>query len=888
MRKMFQTSRVIFPACLLAMVLCTPAASIAASAGLTRFTLPNGLEVIIQEDHARKAAAIQFWVMVGSTDEVDGERGISHLIEHMAFKGTQRRGVGKIAEEVAALGGSTNAYTSWDRTVFHLTVPSDAVLQGLDILADAVLNPAIDPDELKKEKQVVLEEILEQEDRPSSKAWELLFKTAYTRSPYRYPIIGFKDQVERLTRDDILAFRKKWYLPQNMFLLIVGDVDPVKLRPEIERMTAGLKPSVFIRPEKPTEPVQQSVRSALIRDPKAKETRLLMAFHIPSAKGADINALDITASILGRRKSSRLVRVLQKEKRLVNSIETNALTRRDLGLFLIVATLKGKNLEAATKEIMEELNRLRKEPPTADELQRAKIDIESDFVYGRETVEGTARSVGYFQADFGDVALEENYLLANKAVTQDRVSEVATKYLVPSNATVAVLLPEKEAPDFGINRLAAIIESYSPVASKAAAKKASAETTKRELPNGIQVVLKPDRSNPVISVKVACLGGKRFETVQTQGIMNFIRKTLAKGTGTLSEKQINKAIEDMGGTVFGFSGYDTFGIDARFFSRYLEDGLKLLADIYANPSFPEDVIERERKLIINDIESDPDRPMPFAFKKLAEVLFVKHPYGFDQKGTPDTVSRFTGKDLSETYKRFAVTSNTVITLVGDFDPDKAFAVIARLFGKIPAGTLVPPEVPREEPLTEVREKTIKMPREKAYILIGFRGTSIKDQDRYPLVVLSNVLSGMGGRLFRELRDKESLAYAVASIFRPHVDPGTFLFYIACDPSKADRAMKGLLREINRIRETEVTPDELNRSTKSVVGNYWIDLQSSSAQAESIALNTLYGLGPHYNPEYVEKISAVTAQQVLNVARKYLDPKRCAILKIIPEEKSEGK
>jgi zinc protease len=515
---------------------------------LTRFTLPNGLKVLMLEDHARKVAAIQVWVMVGSADEEPSERGISHLIEHMAFKGTKRRGLGKIAGEIEALGGDINAYTSWDQTVFFVTVPSAATQKGLDILLDAVLNPVIDPGELEKEKEVVLEEILEGEERPERKASKLLFKTAYTRGPYRFPIIGYKETVAKLTRDDVLAFRKKWYVPENMFVLIVGDVNPAKLKAEVERLTAGLKPKGFFRPPEPTEPVQRKVRSALVRDENAREARLSIAFHIPSLAGFDINALDLAGDILGSRESSRLVRVLKKEKHLVNSIYAYSLTPKRPGLFVIGATLQGKNLEAATKAIMEEVIRLRDTPPSSEELDRAKTNIESEHLYSRETVSGTARSLGSFQADLGDALYEKKYLELNSAVKAPEVSKVVGKYLGAPNVTVTVLVPDSEVPDFAIEKLVRIVESS--VKRKTAALNATSSTRvlTRTLANGIRVVLMPDDSNPLISFKIACLGGKRFETRETEGIMNFIAQMVTKGAGTMSEVEISRAIEDMADT----------------------------------------------------------------------------------------------------------------------------------------------------------------------------------------------------------------------------------------------------------------------------------------------------------------------------------------------------
>jgi zinc protease len=871
---------------LVVLLFLMPVSAGATNTGLTRFTLPNGLKVLVKQDHARKVATVQLWVNVGSANEDPSERGISHLIEHMAFKGTKKRGVGQMAADVEALGGRTNAYTSWDRTVFHVTIPSDATSQGLDILFDAVLHPLIDPKELKKEKEVVIEEILEGEDRPSQKSSKLLFKTAYSTHPYKFPVIGYRNIVEKLTRPDILAFRKKWYVPENMFLLIVGDVDPAKLRPEIERLTRGFAATKFVRPQVPVEPVQEKIRSALLRDANARETRLNIAFHIPSLESPDVNALDVAAGILGGEESSRLVRILKKEKQLVNSISAYSLTPKYPGLFVIGATLDAKNLQAATDAIMTEVRRLGKEPPTPGELKRAKTSIESSHVYAQETVGGVARNLGTFQADAGDVRYEDIYMRANADVTAPEVSRAVRRYLVPPNVTVTVLMPKKDDPGFRLSTLTHTIGSFTPVKSAEGKGSEPTKAVTRTLPNGMRVVLMPDDSNPVVSLRIASLGGKRFETRQTEGIMNFVARMATKGTKDLTEKQIDRKIEDLGGQLNGFSGYDSFGIDASFFSRYLKEGLKLVADIYRNPTFPAEKVERERKLILNRIKTEADRPTPFAVKTLNAAAFGNHPYGFDKEGTVKTVSAFTRDELLDTYRRFAVPSNTVITVVGDLDPTKTMALVKKLFGDIPGKKFTAPKVPRETLPQHVREKVVRMPRAKAYILIGFPGTTLKQKDRYALDVLNNLLAGQGGRLFRVLRDKESLAYVVTSFFRPGMDRGLFGFYIACDPAKADEALNGLLKQIRLVRQNPIGKKELTRSRKNLVGTHQISLQSSASRAENTVLNTLYGLGYNYDPEYLKRISEVTADQVHQAALKYLNPKRATIVKILPEEKKK--
>ncbi len=850
---------------------------------LTRHTLPNGVEVLIQEDHAKKVATAQLWVMVGSADEEPAERGISHLIEHMAFKGTAKRGLGQIASEVEALGGEINAYTSWDETVFHITGPSTAITQSLDILTDAVLHPTIDPEELSKEKQVVLEEILESAERPERKSSQLLFDTAYVSSPYKYPVIGYKDIVEKLSRDDILAFRKKWYVPENMFFLIVGDVDTSAVLREIHQLTGDLKPLGFFRPPRPLEPIQKDVRTSYMADKNSRETRMHIAFHVPAAVSVDVNPLDLAADILGGRESSRLVKSLKKEKGLVNSISAYAMTPKDPGLMVVSATLDLANIDAVTKGIMEEIARLAKEPPSTAELDRAKVNLESQNIYSLETVQGVARSIGSSRADVGDPNYEEKYLILNRAVTPEEISEVVRIFMRPSNATISVLSPEDGTKKFNIDSQAKIINSSEPETKSSVAQKPEEKRViSRKLTNGMTVTLAPDNSNPVVSVKIVHLGGKRYETRETEGIMNFVTQMLPKGAGDLSEFEISKRIEDMGGRLSGFSGYDSFGLSTSFFSRYLENGLKLLETIYKTPSFSPEIMERERQLIINRIKTEPDRPVQYAINRLNRAVYEKHPYGFDKEGTLETVAKFSNKDLMDCYRKYSTPSNTVISMVGAFDPEKTLKILDNLFGVVPPEPFKAPTVSEETPIEKPRDETILIPRAKAHIAMGFKAVTMMDPDRYPLEVLNNLLSGQGGKLFLQLRDKESLAYTVASFIRPNLQPGMFGFYIACDAPKVDRALSGLLKEIDKIRSETISEKDVKNAVNNLIGHHEINLQSSWSRAENYGLNTLYGLGWNYEEEYVKKISEVTPADVLRVAQKYLNPQKRVVVKILPE------
>ena len=448
-----------------------------------------------------------------------------------------------------------------------------------------------------------------------------------------------------------------------------------------------------------------------------------------------------------------------------------------------------------------------------------------------------------------------------------------------------MLQPERDAKGLRIEELEQVVGSFQP--SKQApgvqAALSADRTVFKELANGIKVVLVPDNSNPLVSFRIACLGGKRFETEHTQGIMNFIARMLTKGAAGMTQEEIARQVTNMGGSLDGFSGYDSFGLYATFFSRYGKQGLELLARVYADPTFPSDRLDRERGLIVNQIKSEPEVPTEYLLKVLNKTVFPSSPYGFDQLGTVQSVSALTAEDLTRAYRRFAVPSNTVICAVGNMNTEEVLANIEELFGKIKSDRFEAPAVPAATPIIKKRETVVRMPRAKAYLAIGFQTVSLHDQDRFPLEVLDNILAGQGGRLFLQLRDKESLAYVVTSFFRPGMEPGVFGVYMGCDAPKVDRAFAALKEQIERVKNTKVTTAELKKAIDNLIGNHFISLQSSAARAQTLGLYTLYGLGYDYDPTYVKHIEKVTAEDVLRVARTYLNLEHCAAVKILPQE-----
>jgi zinc protease len=383
-----------------------------------QFTMNNGLKVILEENKTTPVVALQVWIKVGSADENDQEAGICHFIEHMLFKGTEKRKVREAAREIESLGGTINAYTSYDQTVYHITMASRYAETGLDILSDAIQHSTFESIELEREREVILEEIRRGEDDPSRRLFKQTLATLYHQHPYRRPVIGYEKTIRAIQRAEMDSFFKKWYVPNRMVLIVVGDFNSDEMEGRVRNAFKEFKPSSESFPHRIPEPNQRETRS-IFSYGNFKETYLQIAFPIASARDEDTPALDILSQVIGGGESSRLVQKVKLEKGLVHSIYASSYTPKDPGAFIIGATLPAENVERAVGAIFEEVNRLKTEGVTSEELHRVKVNIESNLIYDRQTVQGQAGKLGYYEVTAGDVQFEKEYM-RRIALLQDK------------------------------------------------------------------------------------------------------------------------------------------------------------------------------------------------------------------------------------------------------------------------------------------------------------------------------------------------------------------------------------------------------------------------------------------------------------------------------------
>src|SRR4030095_2739365 len=406
-----------------------------------KITLPNGMTVLLIESRQSPVVAFNACFRVGSVVEQGAESGLCHFIEHMIFKGTPSRPAGQIATAIEAAGGEINAYTSFDETVYYCTVSSRFFDEGLNALSDAVMNPLFSDEEIAREKLVVIEEINRSHDTPGKVLSESLFTEVFRVHPYGRPIIGTRESVSAFTRDDILGFYRKLYVPKNLVFVLAGDFTSSEAKEKITRLFESF-PAIEPPPlNLPVEPAQTEPRSIL--QPKPFEGHYVqLAFPIPELTSPDLPTLDILSHLLGEGLSSRLEQRIKEKRGLVDSVYSYAYTPRSPGLFVVGFTAPEKKAIVAAQEILKEIFALKHDKIAHAELARARINIKSDAWYERETVEGLARKYGYFETIVGDYNFHKKYYERIDEVDPDGIRRVAAKYLRPEALTVAGLIPE--------------------------------------------------------------------------------------------------------------------------------------------------------------------------------------------------------------------------------------------------------------------------------------------------------------------------------------------------------------------------------------------------------------------------------------------------------------
>ncbi len=827
-------------------------------------TLENGLTIIVREDHSAPVVSAQAWCRTGSIHEGAWMgAGLSHILEHMLFKGTEKRGAGRIDQEVQEAGGYMNAYTSFDRTVYYIDVPNDGTVVAIDILCDILQHASLPADELAKELDVIRREIAMGHDDPGQRSSRRLFETAYTTSPYRYTVIGYPDIFNELKREDIVHYYRHRYVPNNVFLVIVGDVDTTTVVEQIKTAFAGSKARALPPIVLPAEPRQTAPRE-VIEEAAIQQGHLHYSWHVPGLRHPDMPALDVLATVLGGGRSSRLYQNVREKKGVVNSADAWTYTPTDMGIFGISAVVDADKFDAAREALLAELDQIRTQPVPAAELEKVVKQFVAATLATRKTMQGQAQTLGGSWSNANDLGFAERHVESVKRVTPADLLRVARDYLTEDNRTLYALLPQGQTP-----RAAAIIVRAD-----------THPVQKYELPNGLRLLVKEDHRLPFVQLRAIWEGGVLAESEAQSGVTQFMSKLMLKGTDRRTGQQIAEQIESVGGHINSFAGGDNFGVTMEVMSGDLPLGLDIFSDVILHPSFPDAALERQRQVQLAAIKSQNDRLLQSAARLARETLFGARGYGLSVQGKEASVKSLDRADVVSYHRRLTVPNNAVFAVYGDVRPDAVRAEFEKAFGLWRRGAdftrPVPPAL--SEGMQRVDQARDK---EQAVVLIVYAGCTLFDKERLALDVLSEACSDLGSRLFLRIREQLGMAYYVGAQNQPGLIPGTFFLYAGTAPEHAARVEQELLAEAAALREAGLTEEELHRAKNKMLGQRKIARQDLGHLAGTAAVDELHGLGHDYQWREDVEYAAVTVEDTRRAAQQIFRPAHCVSVVLHP-------
>jgi zinc protease len=851
--------RIIFLiACFLTVGLKTASAS---GPGAGKHVLDNGMVVLIREMPASSVISIDALVRAGSATE--GEylgSGISHFVEHMLFKGTEKRAAGQISKEVRALGGRINAATGFDHTVYTIDTPEGTFDEALDIISDMLMNSTFASEEVQKEQLVIFSEMRLYYDNPDRQLNRLIFETVYLRHPYRHPIIGYEPLFGTLTREDLYDYYRSRYVPNNMIFSVAGPVEAPVALAKIREAFQNFKPRPYSLRNLPVEPPQISPRRTQ-RSYPTELTRMSLAYQGVSVLNQDMYALDVLAMILGQGESSRLYKEIFKNRGLVRAISASNYTPMDQGLFEVNSVLDEEKVDETIAAVEEQIALLKKKGVTASELEKAKRQVLSGYIFSNQTSSAVSHAMVINEAFVGDFEFSKKYVDQIKEVSNDDIRRVADRYLLENNLTVAVLKPETTTETIGSERQ----ETEEPVIEKIV------------LDNGLTVLLREDYRFPLVSLRLAINGGTRAETKAFNGISNLVSQAWIKGTRRRSAEDIAESVESRGGSLDGFSGRQSMGLSLELLSEDLGFGIELLADLIKNPTFPDDEIGKAKTRTKAAILAQQDRITAVTAKLLNETLFSVNSFALDPLGTLESVERITRKEMIEFYQGLAVPNGMVLSVFGSFQAGDILPAIKKHFSFLhPKRLVLSPQ--KDTPPQEMLEKTQVLNKNQAMVMIGFQGPEMAGEEKYGVEVLSAVLGeSMSGRIFMRIRDELGKAYTLGGSFRPGIGTGLIAFYVLTTDEHVQRVKEVLLEQIQQVREENVSDRELQDTKAYLKGTHLMALETNSSLGFTSALDSLYGLGFDHYQEHNAAIDRVSKEDVRRLAQKYLDPRNAVVV-----------
>ena len=860
--------------------------------------LDNGVRVVIEENHVAPLVAVQVWVASGAADDPPALAGAAHFYEHLVLRGGKRRGPGGGTREIEAVRGSVGAWTGLDETVYHAVVAAPFFELGLDVLADAIANPTFDPSEVERVRRLALDEIGATAADPRLRANQALFGAAFAGDRHALPVLGTAASVTALTPAALAGHFLETHGASALTVVVVGDVDARALA-AVESAFGAIPRG---RDAAAAAGAAGTPRKVAVTAGGTAPAEVIVGFRTGKLAVKDVATVDLLAAVLARGEGARMQRELVRNRQVADGVRPFSFRSREAGLVAFAVTPAPRRIAPAATAAVDIALRAALEPVTPDELVDARAALQSDLARAGDGPLARARRLGFAAV----IARDDNdgaaYLEAIDSVGPAELQQAARELLTARNVTVSVALPDGAAAGRDETaaalapRLEAMIAAAPALAEKHASPAAPAvgtgDAVRFVTPGGARVLVVSDGSAPLVSVQAAWVDRSDAADAPADDTAPAIAALLEAGTRTRSRGAVADEARAIGGMLKGFAAAGTLGLRADFLPQHLGRGLALVADCVAHPAFAErevDAVERGLPARVREdarAAADGERAALRLFRQTLSPDAARRA----QPDAPPAMGRFA---LLERYRRRYPLSRLIVAVVGNVDPAAVAAALATAFpGTEPVGApaaVAPPiaapsppaatrtDATAEEPPTVFRV----VPGIESSAVIGYPTFAAGDARRLPIEVLAEILAGEGGRLTAALGDERTLACRIAARVPAATAPGYLAVAVTCPPARLDGAVTTLRAALARIPTAAVTPDEVNRATRRLIGARAAALRTRMAVADALVRDEADGLPLLSYRRAPAALARVAVADVARAAQAVLDPKREIIAVVHP-------
>ena len=859
------------------------------------FKLKNGLRVLLHSDRSTPIVTVGTWYHVGSKNETPGRTGFAHLFEHMMFQGSGNYDSDYFTPLQEA-GGSINGTTNPDRTWYFETMPSNFLELALFMEADRLANllPAMTQEKLDNQRDVVKNERRQRVDnQPYGASFEKIGEIMYPKPhPYNWTTIGSLEDLQAASMEDVKAFFRQYYTPNNTIVVVSGDFSEGEAKKWIDKYFGPIPKGAEITRPNPAQPMMDKAIRTSVDDPLAPFPRRYMVWHSVRQYHQDEAALDILSNILSSGRGSRLQSNLLYGKEMVSSVFGFNNASEIAGLFQIQATARpGKSLDDIEKEIVAEIDKIKREPPTEAEMSRAKNSIEAQTIFGLQTILGKAGQLtsytgyvgkpNYFQADLDRYA----------KVTAADVTRVANTYLTANNL-VMTYNPQRAA---GAGSTRAANAPTSVKSEKKDQAKIDAQAAKlpkggpdprlslppiekTKLSNGLEVWMVEQRELPVIAMNLVLKTGQVNEPDGKTGVAGMTTSLIDDGTKKRSALEIANELQSIGANMGAGGSYDATNVSMQTLTKNIDKALDIFADVIQNPTFPDKEFESLRARQMIGLRVQKSNPNAISNTVYNKVLYGNHPYGRDN--TEATLKAISRDDVVSYYASTFKPNNGVMIVVGDYDRKTMKSKLEAAFSGWNPGEVAAKSLPPTAQLNSTGIYIVDRPNSaQSVVSVGQVGIDRANPDYFPVVMMNSILGGaITSRISMNLREGKGYTYGAGSGFQFRRGPGPFRAGGDMQTAVTKESVWELMKELKGIRgDIPITQKELDYNKQSLIRRFPSGFETVGAMSNQLANLVVYGLADTYFNDYIGKVNAVTIDDVNRVANKYLDPSRMAIV-----------